>query len=245
MARMTRSPTRPLLAALLALPLALSSVPARAQEVPGPDAPLPPSAQPLPPPVQPAPPSSPPPPAPPPPYEAPQAAWIPPDQERTPPSNWYGWQTLVASVPIDIAMFVGLAHYADPSGANAFAVAFAARNLVPAVVHFSHGRPSRGFGSVGLMAASAATGVAIGYAVGLAAQSTCGPGAQCRNGFRSIPPAAGYGGIAGSMAGTLLDVVFFAHRQRLTWTAAKNEPSWNLSPQVTPRSAGLVAGLTL
>jgi hypothetical protein len=240
---------RPLLAALLALPVALAAAPARAQVVPGPDAPLPSTAQPLPP-EQPAPPPAPY--AAPAPYAQPswygpppaQAAWVEPDEHHA-PANWYGWQTLVATAPFDIAMFAGLARYATQSGSEAFAVAFTARNLVPAVVHFAHGKAGRGFGSIGLMAAASATGVAIGFAIGLATQSPCPPLNPCRNNDRPIPPAAGYGAIAGSMAGTVLDTVFFGYRQRLSWTAAKSEPSWTVAPFATSRTAGLSAGWTL
>ncbi len=209
-------------------------------QTPGPDAPLPPSAQPLAP-VEPAPPPGPygrvpygPPPA--------QVAWSAPESETTPKGNWYGWQTLVAVAPIDIAMFVGLANYGSPSGTDAFAMAFTARNLVPSVVHFAHGRPGRAFGSIGLQAASAGAGVAVGYAIGLAIQAKCPPLNPCRNSFLEIPPAAGYGAIGGSMAGTVLNVVFFAHRQRLTWTAAKSEPSWTVAPFAAQHALGMVAG---
>ena len=59
----------------------------------------------------------------------------------------------------------------------------------------------------------------FGYAVGLATQNECPPRDPCRNHFREIPAGAGYGAIAGSMTGTVLDVVFFGYRQRLSWTA--------------------------
>jgi len=254
---MTRFLSRSLVAGLLGLPLALAALPAHAQVIaptPGPDAPLPPSAQPLPL-VQPAAPPSqygfPEPGQPAQPYAQRQAygppprVWTEPDREHTAPANWYGWQTLVATAPFDIAMFAALAHFSDTSGQQAFAVAFTARNLVPAVVHFAHGKVGRGFGSIGLMAASAATGVAVGYAFGLALQPPCQPIMPCTNADRGIPSAAGYGGIIGSMAGTVLDVVFFGHRQRLTWTAAKNEPSWTAAPFATQHSAGVAAGFTL
>ncbi len=142
-------------------------------------------------------------------------------------------------------MFAALATYSSQAGSQAFAVAFTGRNLVPAVVHFAHGRVGRGFGSIGLMAASAATGVAVGYAFGLAFQSACPPLDPCRNGERPIPPAAGYGAIVGSMAGTALDAIFFGYRQRLSWTAARNEPSWTVAPFAMPHTGGLSAGLTL
>ncbi len=189
------------LAAVLVAFATFSALPARAQPVPapGPDAPLPPSAQPLAP-VQPEPPAVEPAPSVMPPY-APvwrgpppaQVAWTPPDAEHTPPGNWYGWQTLIAVAPVDIAMFVGLAHFSDPSGAQVFATAFAARNLVPAVVHFAHQRVGRGFASIGLQAASTGVGVATGFAFGLALQAQCPPLDPCRNNFRGIPPARATG----------------------------------------------------
>jgi hypothetical protein len=225
------------------------AAPPVAPVAPGPDAPLPPSAQPLAP-VGPVPYGATPYNVPP--YVAPwrgpppaQVGWTEPDREHVPPANWYGWQTLVAVAPFDIAMFVGLAHYSDPSGAKVFGTAFAARNLVPGVVHFAHGHVGRGFASMGLQAATTATGVAIGYIFGLALQAECPPLNPCRNNFRGIPPEAGYGAIAGSMVGTVLDVVFFAHRQQLSWTAAKNEPSWTLAPFATQRAVGMAAGWEL
>jgi hypothetical protein len=252
-----RSPSRPLLAALLAAPLALAATSARAQDPPAP--PLP--AQPLP--AQPLPeqalPVPLPPPAPfpgtpvypqaepylaPPPYYAPPIAPVPaaPDHEYVPPGSWYGWQTLIAVAPLDIAMFAGLAHISDPKGEGVFAAAFTARNLAPGIVHMAHGRVGTGFGSVGLHAAATATGVAIGYAFGLALQGACPPTSPCRNGFRDLPVGPGYGAIAGSMVGTVLDVVFFAHRTKLSWTAARPGPSWAMAPFAGRNTAGLSAG---
>jgi hypothetical protein len=238
---MTCSIPRSLCAALLALPVAFAVVPAGAQDAPPPP---PPDPQPSPPPqplpwyAQPAP-YYPPAPYYQPPSYAPPVQVVAPDHERATRGAWYGWQTLIAVAPFDIAMFAGLARFSTPAGLDTFAVAFTARNLVPATVHFAHGAVGRGFASVGLQAATTATGLALGFALGLAAQGPCKNLANCDNDF---PPAAGYGAIAGSMAGTVLDVVFFAHRSRLSWTAAKNEPSWTMAPFATQRTAGLALG---
>src|SRR4051794_4074612 len=83
---------------------------------------------------------------------------------------WYGWQTLLAVAPFDIATIVGLARPDAPYATGLFAAGFAGRNLAPAVVHMAHSRPGLGFGSVGLHAAASATGLVVGYAVGLAIQ---------------------------------------------------------------------------
>ena len=246
------SPPRSLLATVLALPVAFAAVPARAQDAPLPTAPLssPQSAPPSSPPPQPLPWYAQPapyyPPAPyyqPPSYAPPvQSVQPAPDREHAAPGDWYGWQTLIAVAPFDIAMFAGLAHLSTSAGVDTFAVAFTARNLVPATVHFAHGATGRGFASVGLQAASTATGLALGYALGLAAQGPCTRLVACHE---DVPPGPLPGAVVGSMVGTVLDVVFFAHRSRLSWTAAQNEPSWTMAPFATQRSVGMAAGWTL
>jgi hypothetical protein len=186
--------------------------------------------------------------APPAPYTSPpptQYARPEPERRHTAPGNWYGWQTLIAVAPFDIAMFASLSRFSTPAGTDTFAVAFTARNLVPAVVHLAHGRAGRAFGSVGLQAATTATGLVIGYAFGIALEAPCLAPDPCRNNFRGFPPGPDVGAIVGSMAGTVLDVVFFAHRTRLTWTVARNEPSWTVAPFATQRSVGLAAGWSL
>jgi hypothetical protein len=263
---MTRLLSRSLLAASLAAPLALAAAPVRAQDAPPPadlqPVPTAPPAAPQPVQVQPQP-TSPQPqypvpptyPAPPPYYPAPgptmvpyqqpqQQAWQRPEHEYVPPGNWYGWQSLIAVAPFDIAMFAGLAKYGQTAGTGAFAAGFIGRNLAPAAVHLAHGRGTAAFGSVGLHLAATATGVTIGYAIGIAVSTECKPLDPCRNGFHDIPAGPVYGAIAGSMVGTVLDVVFLAHRKPLSWTAARAEPTWTMAPFATPKTAGLAAGGT-
>jgi hypothetical protein len=120
----------------------------------------------------------------------------------------------------------------------ATAVGLAGRGLVPAVVHWAHGRIAIGFGSIGLHLATMGVGAAIGYAVGVATQGTCSHMVLCD----SIPIGPGPGVVAGSMVGTVLDVVFFAHRQKLSWTAeAEPAPSWTVTPYAASKTAGLAA----
>ena len=259
---------RPWLAALLAAPFALAAAPARAQDAP-PEVPPPaPPVQPVQPapyvqPVQPAPyaqpvqPVQPAPYAQPTPYFPPPPApyWPPPryvasapeEPERRGPMNWYGWQTLIAVAPIDIVMFASLPRLGDTAGTATFAAAFVARNLAPAVVHLAHGRVATAFASIGLHAATTATGVAIGYGLGIALEAGCKGPTPCRNSDLQIPPGPGYGAIAGSISGTIL-TLFFAHRQRLTWTAsapaAPAGPTWAFAPYAAPKGAGLAAAGT-
>lgn len=164
-----------------------------------------------------------------------------PDSVRRAPWNWYGWQTILATLPFDIAMFTGTAFYATPGGKGAFIGAFAGRNVVPAFVHLAHGRPGAALGSLGLHAASTAVGVAIGYGVGIAVESKCPPGAECRNGFRDMPLGPGYGAIAGSMLGTLLDTIFLGHKTPQKWTANREERSWAMAPYGSQGGFGLSA----
>jgi hypothetical protein len=171
---------------------------------------------------------------------------VPPAPDRAPSANWYGWQTLIAIAPFDIAMFAGLARFGDTGGTAAFATGFIGRSLAPGIVHMAHGRVGTGFGSVGLHLATTATGFAVGYGIGIAVENSCMQRTGCNNGFRDIPAGTIYGAVAGSMVGTVLDVVFFAHRQRLSWTAqapaAPSAPVWALAPYAAPKTAGLAAG---
>jgi hypothetical protein len=120
------------------------------------------------------------------------------------------------------------------------------RNLAPAVVHLAHRRWSTAFGSVGLHLAMTGTGVAIGYAFGIALQPPCDPTMPCKTNA-AVPLGPGYGAIVGSMSATVLDSVFFAYRQRLSWTAAAPPPgrTWAFAPYVAPHGAGIAAAGTL
>lgn len=164
------------------------------------------------------------------------------DQPRPDVSLWYGWQTLIAVAPFDIAMFAALAKYGDRGTVATFTTGFVGRNLAPAIVHMAHRRPGVGFGSIGLHAASTATGVAIGYAIGIALQEACPPRAPCRNGFRDMPPGPEYGAIAGSMVGTVLDVVILARRPRSTWSTTQTGSAVMVAPWASSTAGGLAAG---
>lgn len=157
---------------------------------------------------------------------------------------WYGWQTLLAVVPFDIAMFVGLAQRDAPYGTGLFTAGFVGRNLAPAVVHLAHRRPGLAFGTVGLHAAATATGLVIGYAVGLAIQENCPLRSPCRNGFRELPPGPGYGAVAGSMVGTLLDVLLLARSPRSSWESTRTASTFTVVPYAAPTGVGLAAGGT-
>lgn len=239
---------RSLLAFLAAAPFAIASAPSFAQTEPPPSygvAPAPSAVAPAPYGVAPAPYGV----APPAPYAVAPApvAQPAPDTSARSTSLWYGWQTLAAIAPFDIAMFVGLAKWDESYGHATFATGFVGRNLVPAAVHMFHRRPGVGFGSIGLHAGATATGVAIAYAIGIGIQEGCKPLDPCRNGFRGVPPGVGYGAVAGSMVGTVLDVVFFAHRSRATFGvtgSAPMQPMVAFSPYATKESAGFAAGGT-
>jgi hypothetical protein len=148
--------------------------------------------------------------------------------------------------PFDIAMFVGLGRGDASGGTAAFTTGFVGRNLAPAVVHGFHGRGGASFASVGLHAAAIGTGVVIGYAVAVAMDKPCAPTDPCaKNLHDSIPPGPGYGAIAGSMAGTVLDVIFLSHRTPQSWTAsAKLEPTWGVTPYAAQHGFGVAAGGT-
>jgi hypothetical protein len=137
-------------------------------------------------------------------------------------------------------MFAGAGTLSSQGGFDAFVTGFVGRNLVPAVVHMAHGRVGTGFASIGLHAATTATGVAIGYGIGIGLESKCHAPSPCTNSFLGIPPGPNYGAIAGSMVGTVLDVVFFAHRQKLSWTASA-APAWGAAPYVAPKGGGVAA----
>lgn len=177
----------------------------------------------------------------PPAYAPPAYAPRAPEQPPPAPSLWYGWQTLLAVAPLDIAMFVGAARFGQSGGTESFVTGFVARNFAPAVVHLFHRRPGLAFGSVGLHAASTATGVAVGYAIGIALQGACTPTDPCRNGFRGVPPGPEYGAIAGSMVGTLLDVIFLAHRPRSTVESQQIGSTFVVAPFAAPTAGGLAA----
>lgn len=177
-----------------------------------------------------------------PPQQPQQANVRAPDREHVPQDNWYGWQTLIAVAPFDIAMFIGLSQQGTSAATGATAVGLAGRSLTPAVVHWAHGSVGKGFGSIGLHMASMGTGVAIGYGIGLALVGTCKPVALCRNNFREVPPGPGYGAVVGSMVGTVLDVIFLAHRKKRSWTASNPGPSLAVTPVLTRDTAGAAAG---
>ncbi|APR81359.1 Hypothetical protein A7982_06706 [Minicystis rosea] len=155
------------------------------------------------------------------------------------PSQWYGWQTLIAVAPFDIALFVGMARNDN----RITATGFIGRNVAPSVVHMINKRPGVGFATLGLHAASAATGLVVGYAIGLAVQRACPPGDVCRYGMRELPPGLGYGAVAGSMVGTVLDVVFLARRPRATWDGSSNN-TVAFTPFAAPSTLGVAAGGT-
>jgi hypothetical protein len=242
---MTRPLPRSWRTALLVGPLALASASARAQDAPASPPPAP-SEAPTPPTVVIVvpPPILPPEAMPPPVAQPPPAAARSVERDRAPRGNWYGWQTLLAVAPFDIAMFAGLSQFPAKTGVGVFTAGFVGRNLAPAVVHMAHDRVGVGFGSIGLHMAATGTGVAIGYAIGIAMAGKCPPVSTCRNGFRDLPPEPGYGAIAGSMAGTVLDAVFLAHRTKLSWTARSTAPAWALAPFATRTATGLAAGGT-
>ncbi|MFT3776175.1 MAG: hypothetical protein QM820_63335 [Minicystis sp.] len=218
---------RSCLALALAVPVTLAAVPARAQ------------------PYQPYQPNQP--------YQPYVAVPVPvqarPADTPEPPSTslWYGWQTLIAVAPFDIAMFTGLARWHESYGPGTFAAGFVGRNLAPAIVHMAHRRPGVGFGSIGLHAVATATGVAVGYAIGIAIQANCPPRDPCRYGVREMPPGPEYGAIAGSMVGTVMDVVFLARRSRSAWGVTGSlpaTPTVAFSPFATPSALGVAAGGT-
>lgn len=227
---------RSLLGLFIAAPFALASAPALAQMPPPPVAP---------PPTMTPPPMMAPPPmvaAQPPMMAAPQPAADTVDRST---SLWYGWQTLIAVAPFDIAMFVGLVKWDESYGHATTITGFVGRNIVPGVVHMFHRRPGVGFGSMGLHAAASATGVAIAYAIGIGIQENCKPLDPCRNSFRGVPPGVGYGAVAGSMVGTILDVVFLAHRSRANFGvtgSTRVEPTVAFAPYATQSSLGVAAG---
>jgi hypothetical protein len=112
----------------------------------------------------------------------------------------------------------------------------------------AHGKFGTAFGSVGLHAATAASGLAIAYGIAIALQPPCQPRVPCRD--DALPPGVGYGPVVGSMIGTMLDVVFFTHRQRLSWTASAPPPvaeapkvAWSIAPYAAPTPYGTAAGL--
>jgi hypothetical protein len=145
-------------------------------------------------------------------------------------------------------MFAGLATYGQTAGTAAFVTGFAGRNLAPAVVHLAHRRFGTAFGSVGLHAGMAATGLAIAYGIAIGLEPPCDPRHPCGNHFQSVPQGVGYGAIAGSMVGTALDMIFFAYRQRLSWTASAPEApapkvAWAVAPYAAPTASGATAGL--
>jgi hypothetical protein len=163
------------------------------------------------------------------------------------PPNWYGWQTLIAIAPFDIAMFVGLARTGAPGGSEAFYTGLIGRGLAPAVVHLAHGKPGTAIGSIGLHVGMTAAGLAIGYGLGIAlTNQNCPPVSPCRNNFVSVPNGPIPGAVVGSMSATILDVVFFGYRQKLSWTAsAPTTPArtaWSMAPYAAPGGAGLAAG---
>src|SRR6185437_3968534 len=186
---MKRSSPAPWLALTLTAAALLAAAPARAQ-APAPAYPQ--SAPPWPPPyAQPVPP----------PPTAYVAVWPPPayaqpassDTGRRGPLTWYGWQTLLAVAPFDIAMFAGLGNFSSQGGKDAFFTGFVGRNLAPSVVHMAHGRVGTGFASIGLHAATTATGIAIGYGIGIALEAKCAAPMPCTNHFLGIPPGPDYG----------------------------------------------------
>jgi hypothetical protein len=161
--------------------------------------------------------------------------------------NWYGWQTLVAVAPFDIAMFVGVGLGNGTGGTQALYTGLIGRNLAPAVVHLAHGRVGTALGSLGLHAGMTAAGLAIGYGLGIALEDhSCPPVNPCRNNFVGVPNGPLPGAIVGSMSATLLDVVFFNYRQRLSWTASSppvspNRPAWAMAPYAAPGGGGVAA----
>jgi hypothetical protein len=163
-------------------------------------------------------------------------------------NNWYGWQTLIAIAPFDITMFVGLAKQGTEAGTAAFWTGFIGRGLAPAVVHMAHQKWGKAFGSIGLNVGMSAAGLAIAYGIGIATTPACPPLAPCRNGFVNIPSGIVYGAVVGSMSATILDVVFFTYREKLSWTASAQPPArggakgsqigWAFAPYVAPEQRG-------
>ena len=141
---------------------------------------------------------------------------------------------------------IGLTHPDAPYGNGLFAAGFVGRNVAPAVVHLAHGRPGLAFGSVGLHAAASATGLVVGYAIGLGIQQACAPRDPCRNGFRDVPPGLAYGAVAGSVVGTVLDALVLARRPRSSWESTHTGSTFPVTivPYATARAQGLAAAGT-
>jgi hypothetical protein len=174
---------------------------------------------------------------------------VAPDSDAGRPPNWYGWQTLLAVFPFDVAMVVGLARNGATGGTEALTTGLIGRSVAPAIVHLAHGRPGTAFGSIGLHAGMTAAGMAIGYGLGIALENhNCPPIDPCRNSFVGIPNGPIPGAVAGSMSATILDVVFFGYRQKLSWTASAPQPpvktAWTMTPFAAPSGAGMAAAGT-
>jgi hypothetical protein len=153
---------------------------------------------------------------------------------------------LIAVAPFDVAMFAGVANLGTQPGAAGYGIGLAGRSVVPGIVHMAHRRWGAALGTIGLHLGMEAAGLAIAWGVGTALTPPCQPRMPCRNNFESIPSGVQYGPMIGSMTATVLDVVFFAYRQKLSWTAAApaapQRAAWALAPYVAPNATGRLDG---
>ncbi len=81
--------------------------------------------------------------------------------------EWYGWQTLIADAPSVTAFIAGVSMLDDgnPSGSTLAWAGALSYELAPAIIHFAHGNPGRGFGSLGMRFGMPLAGAIIGATV--------------------------------------------------------------------------------
>ena len=105
--------------------------------------------------------------------------------------QWYGWQTLIADAPSVTAFMAGVSMVGDGnSGGSTLAWAgFLGYELVPSIIHFSHGNPGRGFASLGMRFGMPLAGAIIGATV----TSNCNS-SLCEAGGAGVGIILGMGG---------------------------------------------------
>jgi hypothetical protein len=148
---------------------------------------------------------------------------------------WYGWQTLLADVPLVTALATAPAWAHFEGDGWLVAVNVIAAFATTPIIHALNGnRRSAGLSIVARLAAPALFGVA-GWAIGIATCSCMTVSCACD------PASAETGALAGVAAGfgfaAFVDALGLAWKPREETRASSS--SWSVAPLALPRGAGL------
>lgn len=145
--------------------------------------------------------------------------------------EWYGWQTLIADAPSLTAFAAGLSMMDSSSldGSRLMWAGIAGYELAPAIIHFVHHNPGRGFASFGMRFGLPLAGAFIGASLASGCNTDL-----CEAG------GAGIGAVLGMGGAVAIDAAVLAYDDRKRSVA----PGAGLMPlaSVSPHQAWIGVG---